>query len=808
MSPKAPVPPAAPWDRDSEEALVGAMLLSPEGLRQGLRGCGAGDLWDPELREVYAAIEDLHRSGRPVDEVTVHERVADRGGSVGRDRIRTLRFSAPLSGHAGAYAETVARYARARNAMELGGELLEAGRATDWERLDALASDAGRRLAPATVPIDTFDLVELWELAEREREEPTKPWVIPGCLRVGEVIAYTGGEGKGKALATDTPIATPNGWATMGDLAVGDEVYAPDGSLTAVVGATGVMLGRPCYRVEFSDGAAIVADANHLWATETLDDRERNAADRRRGVQPERTTTLTTAEMEHSLRARGDHCWQYAIPTCAPLRAEDAELPIDPYVLGAWLGDGSRGSGGFTCADDGIIDEIRAAGWEVNRRARQYGWTIRRAALLRSSYRTPDGQRMRGAGLAGRLRRLGVLFTKRIPAVYLRASVEQRVALLQGLMDTDGTIMLHRGKAPKCEFSVTDEGLASDTQELLLTLGVKTVMRKGPAVLRGIEVGTRYRLGFYPWFQPFRLRRKAERWAEPRTARARMRYVTAVRPIPSVPVRCIKVASPDGLYLAGRELVATHNSTWLRQMGACVSAGMHPVTGLVEIGGMTPHRTLTVDCQEDEVDMAEELTKLRRALEHHYRPGLYHAVAMRGGIDLLSPRGQRVFEGLLERTRPELVLMGPVVKIFRAPQGRTRYGEDVVDELTDVLDDWMDRYGFALVLEGHAGNERTTDEDWRIRGSSVWRSWPAFSHALKVAVTVETREAEVIRARDDRYANRAWPTRMFGGTPFRLPWQPCENDYAAVLRAVGRPDLLGEAEQGGLDLPGRPGERY
>lgn len=237
-------------------------------------------------------------------------------------------------------------------------------------------------------------------------------------------------------------------------------------------------------------------------------------------------------------------------------------------------------------------------------------------------------------------------------------------------------------------------------------------------------------------------------------------------------------------------------SMWLRQLGVCVASGIHPMTGLSIGDGVERRRVLFVDLQEDEFDMADEVLKLKRGVEREYERGWYHAVPMREGLDLLSPRGRRIFEGLLEQHRPELVLMGPVVKTFRAPTGRSRYGEDVIDELTLFLDEWMTRYGFGLVLEGHAGNERSADEDWRIRGSSVWRSWPAFSHGLKVTAAPKGgREAEIIRARRDRYAERCWPTRLFGGTGWRLPWQVASGDYARVMRAVGLAHYLGESEQ-------------
>jgi hypothetical protein len=235
-------------------------------------------------------------------------------------------------------------------------------------------------------------------------------------------------------------------------------------------------------------------------------------------------------------------------------------------------------------------------------------------------------------------------------------------------------------------------------------------------------------------------------------------------------------------------------SLWLRQIGACVAACLHPFTGLSL--SMTRSRVLYVDLQEDEVDMADEISKLRRAVESSYEDGWYHAVSLPGGLDLLSSSGQRTFEGLVTEYRPRLVIIGPVQSMYKPPSGRRGYDADVIEDLRAFMVDEMARYDFALALEGHAGNDRSHDEDWRIRGSSVWRSWPAFSHALK-EVGKDPREVDVIRARRDRYAERVWPTKLYekGG---RLPWAVSNGDYAAILRRMGLGHLLGESVQEAL----------
>jgi recombination protein RecA len=412
-----------------------------------------------------------------------------------------------------------------------------------------------------------------------------------GGLPRGRVVEIYGPEGSGKALALDTPIPTPKGWTTMGELSPGQEVFAGDGSTTQVTFATPVMTGHECFRVRFSDGTEVVADADHQWVTTTLWGRTERWS----------PAVVTTRDMAGTLWARDGHTLNHAIQTCGPLEYSAQELPVAPYTLGAWLGDGATDDASITCVDPEILDEIRRDGYRVYRnnawqhnRAPRYriAWRPEKPTCLLAGPRCSHGGTVLARGLCqnhyererwngrlsewplrpaislqAQLRKLGVLGDKHIPEGYLHASVAQRLALLQGLMDTDGTVSTGgsgtgRGfGCARCEFSVVNERLARDVHELLLGLGIKVTRRESPAVLNGRVTGTRYRLGFQTDLPVFRLSRKAVRLAPLRTRRAKLRYVTAVEPVISVPVRCIQVDHPSHTYLAGRECIPTHNTT-------------------------------------------------------------------------------------------------------------------------------------------------------------------------------------------------------------------------------------------------------
>lgn len=357
----------------------------------------------------------------------------------------------------------------------------------------------------------------------------------------------------GKALALDTPIPTPDGWTTMGEIETGDVVFDERGMPCRVTYATDVMHGRDCYRVRFSDGSSIVADAEHLWQTTA----RRNGTSR--GTSAAATGVRTTREIACTLAvnspynvAHGRVEWNHRIAVAEPLQCEPVELPIDPYLLGAWLGDGHSAAALITTVDAEILRAIETAGTPI----RQLSTPI--------TYGIGNGDRSqlaRNNSIQARLRSLGVLNNKHIPGIYQRASIQQRMALLRGLMDTDGYV----SRAGQCEFVTTSEMLSLDVFELLAGLGFKPTETMDRARINGRDCGERYRIQFWAYDDRpvFSLARKRERQKPPPKSetRASTRQIVAAESVESVPVRCIQVDSPSHLYLVGASMIPTHNTT-------------------------------------------------------------------------------------------------------------------------------------------------------------------------------------------------------------------------------------------------------
>lgn len=262
-------------------------------------------------------------------------------------------------------------------------------------------------------------------------------------------------------------------------------------------------------------------------------------------------TILTTEELRQTLNCASG-AYNHAIPVAAPCNYPVADLSIDPYYLGVWLGDGSSRQSHITTADADIIRNLEALGFETRRLSHPCLYGVYDA-------NGPGKHRWQDC-LTKKLRQLGVLRNKHIPAQYLMASEAQRRALLAGLLDTDGTV----SRTGTIQYTTTNPMLADGAHELACSLGYRATVTEGRAMLRGKDCGPKWTVAFTTVDRVFRLERKHQaqqaRGCNFSAERNRYRYVVDVRPVQSRPVRCIAVDSPSRLYLAGKTFIPTHNS--------------------------------------------------------------------------------------------------------------------------------------------------------------------------------------------------------------------------------------------------------
>jgi deoxycytidine triphosphate deaminase len=383
---------------------------------------------------------------------------------------------------------------------------------------------------------------DLTRLVETDGDEPfvlhPGEFVLASTYEVVTLPDDVAGRLEGKALATDTPIPSPRGWRMMGDLRVGDEVFDENGQPTSVVAVTGIMMNRPCAEVVFSDGQVIVADLAHRWLTTTKSERRH----RHPG------SVRTTSDIADSIRVGEE--WNHHVRLAGPAQYPQQPLPVDPYVLGIWLGDGTSSKAEITVGHDEQIRDV------------------------------VSGQFAPDASLASEFEAMGLLRNKHVPEMYLRASIEQRFSLLQGLMDSDGYI----DDYGRCEFLNTNERIADAVVELAAGLGLRPTKRKKRVTFRGTGQEPAFQVKFAPEVQVFRLRRKA---ARVRAGRHQVfRAIIDVRRCEPRPVRCIEVANPTGLFLAGSGFIPTHNSS-LGRLGLLT----HSTAGWID-PGFSGHVTL------------------------------------------------------------------------------------------------------------------------------------------------------------------------------------------------------------------------
>ncbi|MCQ2105924.1 MAG: phage terminase large subunit [Fibrobacter sp.] len=321
----------------------------------------------------------------------------------------------------------------------------------------------------------------------------------------------------GKAIDVETPMLTTDGWKRAGDIKPGDRLYGKDGKPTKVVAVypQGV---TDAYHVTFTDNTSLVTCGEHLWW----------AYRRRRHQAPGYTGEIVkTSDMAHDLfDTDGHHRWH--IPSAEPLQTEERQLDIEPYLLGCWLGDGASYKAEITTMDDEIISAFE-----------HYGVTIR--THQNAGKATEYGIR---GGFIGKLKRMGLVGNKRIPTEYLLASESQRRELLAGLSDTDGTCNRKNGQTSIC---LTNDELRQDLKTLLASLGIYY---------------TEYRMSvfFRADFCPFKLKRKAQYWKPLNKHHFTKRFVHSIEKVERRETICFEVDNLDHLYLAGRDLVVTHNT--------------------------------------------------------------------------------------------------------------------------------------------------------------------------------------------------------------------------------------------------------
>jgi phosphate starvation-inducible PhoH-like protein len=415
------------------------------------------------------------------------------------------------------------------------------------EKLGFLPGDLAEKVNPYLRPLydalnDMMDLDKAQALIQR------------GSIEVAP-LAFM----RGRAGTVFSRVLTPSGWRPMGSLRVGDSVIGSNGRPTRVLGV--YPQGRKdVYRFTAQDGASTLCCGEHLWAVYT-------ASDRRRG-KPARV--LETREMIGKLRVH--HQRRYELPLLSePVRLAARDVPMDPYALGLLLGDGcltGATTPTFATADAEpvLALERELDGIELVHKS-AYDYTLRNVAGGRGGVivSNPVTVTLRDLGICGTRSH-----TKFVPEVYLWNSASTRLALLQGLLDTDGGPVTQAGRTCRVQYTTTSERLRDDVIFLVRSLGGVAYSRtrkaegRKPGFARGREIGYNHDafvldIRLPEGMMPFRLPRKRDAFVEAGGGGRPTRFIESIEPAGTEETLCIRVEAEDSLYVTDDFLV-THNT--------------------------------------------------------------------------------------------------------------------------------------------------------------------------------------------------------------------------------------------------------
>ena len=472
-----------------------------------------------DVRDIFEDVVWSHRGKRITPKTVVQKQYVD------AIRKCTITFGIGPAGTGKTYL-AIALAVSALSERQVGRIILTRPAVEAGERLGFLPGDVLAKVDPYMRPLfdalyDTMDPEKLNAFIER------------GTIEVAP-LAFM----RGRAQPLTNPVLTPDGFVPIGDLRIGDLITGSDGRPTPVLGVY-PQGRREVYRVRTQDGASTLCCGEHLWRVRTPEDR--------RSGKPGRV--VETREMIGNLRRAHRH--RYELPLLsAPVEFEAQDAPIDAYALGLLLGDGLEAS------LDGI--ELRQKG--------AYDYVLRHAEGRRGGVivANPVTTALRELGLAGTYSH-----SKFIPACYLQNGVDVRVALLQGLMDSDGGPVTQRGRTCRIQYTTCSERLRDDVAYLVRSLGGVAYWRTREAKGRP-QGGGRHRSIAYRHdafvmelrlpanVTPFRLRRKLEIYETYGGGRP-MRFIDSIEPAGEAETVCIAVAAADSLYVTDDFLV-THNT--------------------------------------------------------------------------------------------------------------------------------------------------------------------------------------------------------------------------------------------------------
>lgn len=386
-------------------------------------------------------------------------------------------------------------------------------------------------------------------------------------------VVWLMGRNSRKCLSLDTPVyfkvkdrGNKYEKKNVGELQVGDLIYDADGLLTEVIHLNPVII-EDGYEVEFEDGEKILCNAEHLWYVRDVNFDKNN---RYEDKMVERSTDFIYTHFKDRFKKKdGFRDFRFYVPITKPIQYPDIQyLPIPPYALGVWLGDGNSHDSGITSANydcEEMKQHLLDCGVKSVFIQKPKGRdTISTLYLDRKKEidKDEDLNREISQTFIKKLRFLGVFNNKHIPERYMYGTVQERLELLQRLMDTDGTVDNRNGN---CSFSRSRYELCVQVQQLLASLGIKATIteKKMKYVKQDGTLAKSWEVFFTTGkdFPCFKLKRKFDLLKDTRSQyQLQKAIVNVTKTGRKIPMRCITVSNHSGLFLCGNNYTVTHNS--------------------------------------------------------------------------------------------------------------------------------------------------------------------------------------------------------------------------------------------------------
>ncbi len=436
----------------------------------------------------------------------------------------------------------------------------------DFESYDQLEEMVNKALQVGEIDEAEHDVfTNLDQVLDEDYRHPIPMGIIgidnllKGGLAKGELGVILAPTGVGKSLPNSEPVLTPKGWVKMGDIKIGGKIIGSDGNQQYVIGVypQGV---RTIYKVEFTDNTFVNCDEEHLWSVNTLNMRTaKTRVDGKSVYKPNYGyKVVKTSDMMNFIKKSGRY--NYRLPVVSPINFNEKDVLINPYLLGLLLGDGSICDSGvrISTKDDELFDNIS----HLNEHSsyNEY-FRVETKSIKSINLKVGIKQRLNEYGLLNKKSN-----NKFIPKDYLYNSAENRVSLLQGLMDTDGYV----NKNGTVQFTTVSEQLCDNVRELVLSLGgTAKINTKVPTytydgVKKEGQLAYTITMSFANNIVPFKLLRKVSKYYK-REKYVEQKYVKSITYSHDEEATCIKVSNPDELFVT-RDYVLTHNTTVLTKI--------------------------------------------------------------------------------------------------------------------------------------------------------------------------------------------------------------------------------------------------